>query len=73
MSNTTKAEYSAQEVAEKNLELLVKIAAREQRYACAEKLNNPLDNHDAVIQNTPCPDVTETIRKWRAELAKEQS
>lgn len=55
---------------EKDLELLIKIAAREQRYACVELANQHGDGlTPGEIQNTPCPDVADVLKRWREAVA----
>lgn len=56
---------------EKALELLIRIACREQRYACVE--NIPDDHYTASInsrvQNAKCPDIDDVLKRWREQLA----
>lgn len=48
--------------------LLVKMAAREQRYACAGGIRSQCDC-DSVILNTPCPYPDKIVALWREECA----
>lgn len=50
------------------LPMLVKIAAREQRYLCVDAYNGTRITQDAtgVIQNAPCPDIEDVLKKWHA-------
>lgn len=58
------------------LELLVEIAAREQRYICADWIENPCARPEVIekaqtdIQNTPCPDVKRVLELWREAKEK---
>lgn len=56
---------------DEELELLVKYAAREQRYACVEMLQATRTTREcetSKVQNTPCPDPKKVIAAWRADL-----
>lgn len=53
-----------------DLKMLVKVAAREQRYACVDTFNKNAGkvNLHIDIHNTPCPDVADVLSKWRAMI-----
>lgn len=61
---------------DEELELLVKYAARDQRYACVDEMicdaQGDQRGAESKIQNTPCPDPKEVIVTWRADLAKHE-
>ena len=61
---------------DEDLILLVRLAAREQRYVCRDWIENPCAPPDVIeraqndIQNTPCPDEKRVLELWRKMLAQ---
>jgi Tfp pilus assembly protein PilP len=62
---------------DEQLALLIKLVAREQRYACVDAVNDMRNYLDGVrervrsqIQKTPAPDVAEVIAEWRRVIAE---
>ena len=60
-----------------DLELLIKVACREQRYKCSDWIENPcappdvIEKAQADAQNAPCPDTADVFQKWqKAKEAK---
>lgn len=63
---------------EKDYELLVEIAAREQRHAVVDSMNSRCsygtrlpDGFTSSIQKAPCPDAQRVLALWRKELSRE--
>lgn len=55
-----------------DLELLIKIVAREQRYNCIESVTGQRlpNGTTSRIMNAPAPDTAKVLKEWRKELSK---
>lgn len=46
-----------------DLELLIKVSCREQRYKCADAVED-VNSNPARAQNARCPDIADVLHKW---------